>query len=115
VLYLSYQQNTWPFMTLVVAPAATPAAAVAAVRQESGASRCSQAIGAVHMLDELRTEWLAQPRVQTTIVTLFGVATLLLTLVGLVCTRRAQRGSSAHASSRSARRSVRVRPMSCAR
>ena len=83
VLYLSYQQNPWPFMTLIVAPAATPAAAVAAVRQEVARLDALQAIGAVQMLDELRTEWLAQPRVQTTIVTLFGVATLLLTLVGL--------------------------------
>ena len=31
----------------------------------------------------LRTEYLGQPRLQTTVVTLFGLATLLLTLVGL--------------------------------
>ena len=43
----------------------------------------AQAIGSIQRLDEIRTEWLAQPRVQTTIVTLFGLATLLLTLVGL--------------------------------
>jgi len=83
VLYLSYQQNTWPFMTLIVAPAAATAAAVAAVRQEVARLDVSQAIGVIQTLDELQTEWLAQPRVQTTIVTLFGVATLLLTLVGL--------------------------------
>jgi predicted permease len=83
VLYLSYQQNTWPFMTLIVEPSATRAAAVAAVRQEVARIDPSQAIGAVRPLDEIRTEWLAQPRVQTTIVSLFGVATLLLTLVGL--------------------------------
>jgi predicted permease len=83
VLYLSYQQNTWPFMTLLVEPSAGNAAAVAAIRQEVARLDPSQAIGAVRTLDEIRTEWLAQPRVQTTIVTLFAVATLLVTLVGL--------------------------------
>jgi len=82
VLYLSYQQYPWPFMTLVIeAAAASPA--VAAVRQEVARIDPSQAIGTVQRLDDIRTEWLAQPRVQTAIVTLFGVATLLLTLVGL--------------------------------
>jgi len=50
--------------------------------------------------------------VQTTIVTLFGVATLLLTLVRTVCTPVAHSVVVAHASSRSARRrcaSVRCR------
>ena len=83
VLYLSYQQNTWPFMTLIVEPSATSAAAVAAVRQEVARIDASQAIGVVQPLDEIRTAWLAQPRVQTTIVAMFGLATLLLTLVGL--------------------------------
>jgi putative ABC transport system permease protein len=83
VLYLSYQQYPWPFMTLVIEPAAASAAALAAVRQEVARLDPSQAIGTVQRLDDIRTEWLAQPRLQTTIVTLFGVATLLLTLVGL--------------------------------
>jgi len=34
-------------------------------------------------LEDVRTEWLVQPKLQTTVVTLFGAATLLLTLVGL--------------------------------
>jgi putative ABC transport system permease protein len=83
VLYLSYQQIPWPFMTLIVSPAAEPGAAVAAVRQEVARIDGSQAVGAVHPLDELRTEWLGQPRLQSTVVTVFGAATLLLTLVGL--------------------------------
>jgi len=83
VLYLSYHQVPWPFMTLIFAPAAEPSAAVTAVRQEVARLDSSQAAGAIQVLDELRTEWLGQPRLQTTVVTLFGVATLLLTLVGL--------------------------------
>jgi predicted permease len=83
VLYLSYQQFPWPFMTLIVAPAAEPGAAVAAVRQEVARLDSSQAAGSIQVLDGLRTEYLGQPRLQTTVVTLFGSATLLLTLVGL--------------------------------
>ena len=83
VLYLSYKQLTWPFMTLVVAPSATAAAAVGAVRDEVARLDASQAIGVIQTLDDARTEWLVQPRLQTTVVTLFGLATLLLTLVGL--------------------------------
>ena len=83
VLYLSYQQLPWPFMTVMFTPAAEPGAAVAAVRQELARIDSSQAAGSVQELDEVRTEWLGQPRVQMTVVTLFGLATLLLTLVGL--------------------------------
>jgi putative ABC transport system permease protein len=83
VLYLSYHQLPWPFMTLIFAPAAEPSAAVTAVRQEVARLDSSQAAGSIRVLDDLRTEWLGQPRLQTTVVTLFGVATLLLTLVGL--------------------------------
>ena len=83
VLYLSYKQFTWPFMTVVVVPAAAPAAAVAAVREEVARLDPAQAIGSIQRLEELRAEWLTQPKLQTTVITLFGLATLLLTLVGL--------------------------------
>jgi putative ABC transport system permease protein len=43
----------------------------------------SQAAGSIQVLDDLRMEWLSQPRLQTTVVTVFGLATLFLTLVGL--------------------------------
>jgi predicted permease len=83
VLYLSYQQLPWPFMTLIFAPSEGPSAAVAAVRQEVARLDPSQAAGSIQVLDDLRTEWLGQPRLQTTVVALFGLATLFLTLVGL--------------------------------
>jgi putative ABC transport system permease protein len=83
VLYLSYQQLPWPFMTLIVAPAAESSAAIVAVRQEVARIDSSQAAGSIEVLDDVRTEWLGQPRLQTTVVTLFGLATLLLTLIGL--------------------------------
>jgi ABC-type antimicrobial peptide transport system permease subunit len=83
VLYLSYKQLTWPFMTLIIASTAGTAAAVAAVRDEVAHLDPTQAIGPIRTLDDVRTEWLVQPKLQTTVVTVFGVATLLLTLVGL--------------------------------
>jgi len=83
VLYLSYEQFPWPFMTLVFTPAHGAGAAVAAVREETARLDPMQAAGSVRVLDEMRTEWLEQPRLQTTVVTLFGLATLGLTLVGL--------------------------------
>jgi len=83
VLYLSYRQFPWPFMTLIVSPATEHSAAVSAVRQEVTLIDGSQAVGAAHLLDDVRTEWLGQPRLQTMVVTMFAGATLLLTLVGL--------------------------------
>jgi len=83
VLYLSYKQLTWPFMTLIIAPAAGTAAAVTAVRDEVSHLDPTQAIGPIRTLDDMRSDWLVQPKLQTRVVTLFGVATLLLTLVGL--------------------------------
>jgi putative ABC transport system permease protein len=83
VLYLSFEQFPWPFMTLMFVPAADAGAAVAAVRQEVTRIDSSQATGPIEALADLRNEWLGQPRLQTRVVTLFGVATLLLTVVGL--------------------------------
>jgi predicted permease len=83
VLYLSYEQFPWPFMTLMFEPSADPAAAVTAVRQEVARIDPSQAAGSVRPLDGLRSEWLVQPRLQTRVITLFGLATLALTVVGL--------------------------------
>ena len=83
VIYLSYLQFPWPFMTLIVAPASDAGAAVAAIRQETARLDAAQAAGSVRVLDEMRMEWMDQPRLRTTVVTLFGVATLLLTLAGL--------------------------------
>ena len=68
VLYLSYKQFTWPFMTLIVVPAAAPAAAVVAVREEVARLDPSQAIGPIQRLEELRGEWLTQPKLQTLVV-----------------------------------------------
>jgi hypothetical protein len=83
VLYLSYEQFPWPFMTVMVSPSHEAGAAVTAVREEISRLDPTQAAGSVRVLDEMRTEWLIQPRLQTTVVTLFGLTTLGLTLVGL--------------------------------
>jgi putative ABC transport system permease protein len=108
VLYLSYHQVPWSFMTLMVAPAAEPSAAVAAVRQQVARLDASQATGSIQVLDALRTEWLNQPRLQTTVVTLFGLATLLLTVVGLYA--RMAHGVTARAREFAIRQAVGARP-----
>jgi putative ABC transport system permease protein len=108
VLYLSYQQFPWPFMTVIFAPSADPSAAVAAVRQEVARIDSSQAAGSIQALDDLRTEWLGQPRLQATVVTLFGLATLLLTLVGLYA--RVAHGVAVRAREYAIRQALGARP-----
>jgi putative ABC transport system permease protein len=83
VLYLSFRQATWPFMSIMVLPAGETATAMKAMREEVGRIDPAQAVSVARSIDEVRNEWLEQPRMQTRIVTLFGAATLLLTLVGL--------------------------------
>ena len=55
VLYLSFRQVSWPFMTLLVEPRSDPAAAVRAVRQEVTRRAPDQAAGEVWDLHALRT------------------------------------------------------------
>jgi hypothetical protein len=83
VLYLSYRQIPSPFMSILVVPAGGASPALAAVRQEVGRIDPAQAAGSARPIDEIRNTWLEQPRLRTRIVTLFGISTLLLTLVGL--------------------------------
>ena len=83
VMYFSYRQVPWPFMTLVVQPRGDPASAIAGVRRELARIDPDQATGPVRSLATLQTEWLVQPRLQGALVTLFGASTVLLTLAGL--------------------------------
>ena len=83
VLYLAFRQVPWPFMSILVAPAGAAAPALAAVREEVRRLDPAQAVGLPRPIGELRNEWLEQPRMQTRIVTLFGLSTLVLTLVGV--------------------------------
>jgi len=83
MLYLSYRQVPSSFMSILFVPAGGAAPAVAAVREEVKRIDPAQAAGPARAIDEIRAEWLEQPRLRTRIVTLFGVSTLLLTLVGL--------------------------------
>jgi putative ABC transport system permease protein len=108
VLYLSYRQIPWPFMTLMVVPAGDPSAAVAAVRQEVARLDVAQATGPIEVLDDRRTEWLHQPRLQATVVTLFGAATLFLTLTGLYA--RVAHGVTVRAREFAIRQAVGARP-----
>jgi putative ABC transport system permease protein len=83
VLYFAYTQVPWPFMTLIVEPRADTASAVAGFRRELARIDPDQAAGPVRSLVAVQSEWLVQPHLQGTLVTLFGVSTLLLTLAGL--------------------------------
>ena len=83
VLYLSFRQVPWPFMTLLVEPRSNPASAVRAVRQEVTRRAPDQAAGEVWNLHALRTVWLVPVRSRTWLVLLFGSTAMVLTLVGL--------------------------------
>lgn len=83
VLYVSYRQVPWPFMTVLVDPAGDTAPALAALREQAGRLDPAQALSAARPLDEIRNEWMTQPRLRSRIITLFGAAALLLTVVGL--------------------------------
>ncbi len=83
VLYLSYRQVPWPFMTVLVVPAGDPAPALAALREEAGRLDPAQALSAARPVDEIRHEWITQPRLRSRIIAVFGAAALLLTVVGL--------------------------------
>jgi putative ABC transport system permease protein len=83
VLYLPFAQVPWPFMTLLVTPTREPAAAIAAVTREVARIDDAIAPGAARPLEEVQTEWLRSPRLHATAVTVFGAASLILTLAGL--------------------------------
>lgn len=83
VLYVPYQQVPLSFMSLLIEPAVDPAPALAALREEVARLDPAQAVGAARPIDEIRQEWMTQPRLRSQIVVLFGIAALLLTLVGL--------------------------------
>jgi ABC-type antimicrobial peptide transport system permease subunit len=83
VLYLSFLQVPWPFMTVVAEARSDVAAAARAVREEVARLAPDQAAGSVRMLEDLRTEWLVAPRARATLLGLFSAAALVITLVGL--------------------------------
>jgi putative ABC transport system permease protein len=83
VVYVPYRQVPWPFMTVLVAPAGTAASALAALREEAARLDAMQALSAARPVDEIRNEWMTQPRLRSRIISVFGAAALLLTVVGL--------------------------------
>jgi putative ABC transport system permease protein len=83
VLYLSFRQVPWPFMTILLEPAGAAADAVQALREEVARLDSAQALGAARPIDDIRREWLTLPRLRTEIVAMFGLSTLVLTLAGV--------------------------------
>jgi putative ABC transport system permease protein len=83
VLYLSYRQVPWPFMTMLIEPTSDVAAAVVALREEITRLDPTQAAGAARPLDQVRHEWIQQPRLRARLVAIFGGSVLVLTLAGL--------------------------------
>jgi len=70
-------------LTLLIAPRADAAPALAALREEATRLDPMQALSAARPVDDIRQEWMAQPRLRSTIANVFGVSALVLTLVGL--------------------------------
>lgn len=83
VVYLNRRQAPWPFMTVLLEPRGDPAATLSSLRRVLAGIDADQSTGPVRTLTDLQAEWLAQPRVQSALVTLFGASTVLLTLAGI--------------------------------
>lgn len=83
VMYFSYRQVPWPFMTLLVEPRGDTSSALAGIRRAVTRLDPDQAMSAVRSLTDVQSEWLVQPRLQGRLVALFAGSTLLLTLAGL--------------------------------
>ncbi|HQZ38353.1 MAG TPA: ABC transporter permease [Vicinamibacterales bacterium] len=83
ILYVPYRQVPWPFMTVLIVPAGASAPALAALREEATRLDPAQALSAARPLDEIRNEWMNQPRLRSRIISVFGGAALLLTVAGL--------------------------------
>jgi len=83
VLYVSYRQVAWPFMTVLLAPAATPGPALAALREEAVRLDPAQALSAARPVDEIRHAWMVLPQGRSRLLLLFGASAWLLTLAGL--------------------------------
>lgn len=83
VVYFPFAQVPWPFMTLLAEPATEPSAAIAAVTQALARIDDGIAPGAARPLAEVQAEWLRAPRLHAAAVTVFGAASLLLTLAGV--------------------------------
>lgn len=83
VVYVPYRQVPWPFMTVLIDPAGAAAPALAALREEAARLDPLQALSAARPVAEIRNEWMTQPRLRSNIVSLFGAAAMLLTVVGL--------------------------------
>jgi putative ABC transport system permease protein len=83
VLYFPFVQVPWPFMTILAEPSAEPAAAIAAVTRELARIDDGIASGAARSLGDIQTEWLRAPRLHAAAVTVFGAASLILTLAGI--------------------------------
>ena len=83
VMYLPFAQVPWPFMTVLVEPAGEPAAAVSAVTRELARIDAGIAPGMARPLADIQTEWLRSPRLHAAAVTVFGAASVILTLAGI--------------------------------
>jgi putative ABC transport system permease protein len=83
ILYLPFVQVPWPFMTLMIEPAGGDGPALAAVRTELARIDAGIAPGEVTLLDDVRMEWLRAPRLHAIAVSVFGMASLVLTVAGI--------------------------------
>jgi len=82
-VYVPYWQ--WPMQTptVVVRTAANPSLIAAAVRSEAKAANKNLPAPVILTMDEILQDSVAQPRYQTTLLSLFGITALLLAAVGI--------------------------------
>ena len=82
-IYVPYWQ--WPMQspTLVVRTAANPSLIAAAIRDEVKAVNKNLPPPVVQTMDEILSDSVAQPRYQTTLLSLFGISALILAALGV--------------------------------
>jgi predicted permease len=83
MMYLSYQQVTWPTMWLLVRTPGNPMTVANAVRREIWAIDKNLPVGNVQPLAQLVTDVAAQPRLTMLVFAIFAAAALTLAVVGV--------------------------------
>ena len=82
-LFMPNDQQPFPFTALVVRTIGEPAMLVKAVREQIGLVDPDQGISKIEEMQQMVSDSIARPRVETMVLTLFGVIALVLASIGL--------------------------------
>jgi predicted permease len=82
-MYVPYTQRSWPTVTLVYRSRQDPLTLVPAVKAQVGAIDASQPVSKVRPMQELVSNAIAQPRLRTILMGVFGGMALILAMLGV--------------------------------